>query len=341
MASRAEMIRSARRRVDARRDARNRADIRDQARATYGRNLGRTRFAPTKQRVGSGGDKLLEIISGASGDLKRKGSNIKDAFFPLAQKAMQGIASIGDNIRQSRQNREILGDVYTDDLRKSMMTDDDLEFYNKYVRLADLATDNQEKERLMGVANTAMQNANITRRINYALGQPGFGFETTATAGQKPFSGDENIDYSTLVDRMVGGLRATKDGKDFYNAALATQENEPGGSLLSDAMKNYGRGTFSSDAERYPLYNPEIPGVRQDVVDIMPIIEGVSNQPNIDAYNEIIPPPFNAADIYGNLTLQKVRDKIFPGMNLEDITQEDLDNLSNQDKTFLGYVGPI
>ena len=73
----------------------------------------------------------------------------------------------------------------------------------------------------------------------------------------------------------------------------------------------------------------------------MPIIEGVSNQPNIDAYNEIIPPPFNAADIYGNLTLQKVRDKIFPGMNLEDITQEDLDNLSNQDKTFLGYAGPI
>ena len=40
MASRGEMIKRARRRVDARRDAR-RADIRDQARATYGRDLGK------------------------------------------------------------------------------------------------------------------------------------------------------------------------------------------------------------------------------------------------------------------------------------------------------------
>ena len=51
-------------------------------------------------------------------DPAKEGFNrIKDAFFPLGQKAMQGIASIGDNIRQSRQNREILGDAYTDDLR--------------------------------------------------------------------------------------------------------------------------------------------------------------------------------------------------------------------------------
>ena len=39
MASRGDMIRRARRRVDARREARNRANIRDQARANYGRNL--------------------------------------------------------------------------------------------------------------------------------------------------------------------------------------------------------------------------------------------------------------------------------------------------------------
>ena len=341
MASRAEMIRSARRRVDARRDARNRADIRDQARATYGRNLGRTRFAPTKQRVGSGGDKLLEIISGASGDLKRKGSNIKDAFFPLAQKAMQGIASIGDNIRQSRQNREILGDAYTDDLRKSMMTDDDLEFYNKYVGLADLASDNQERERLMDIANTAMQNANITKRINYALGQPGFGFETTATAGQKPFSGDENIDYSTLVDRMVGGtdastgLEGTAIGKAFLADAYKAQEDEPGDTLISNAMKSFGspRATPAEINREIQDYNNAV-----STEDVLPI-EGVSNQSNIDAYNEMMATPFNAADIYGNLNYSLIRDKIFPGMNLEDITQEDLDNLSVQDRMLLGYVG--
>ena len=339
MSLRGDMIRRARRRVDARRDARNRADIRDQARATYGRNLGKTRFAPTKQRVGSGGDKLLEIISGASGDLKRKGSNIKDAFFPLAQKAMQGIASIGDNIRQSRQNREILGDAYTDDLRKSMMTDDDLEFYNKYVGLADLASDNQERERLMDIANTAMQNANITKRINYALGQPGFGFETTATAGQEPFFGDENIDYSTLVDRMVGGtdastgLEGTAIGQAFLDKAYKEADKETGGNLISDAIMNY-RDPIRDMVP--PLSQSELMNVTEQ--DVLPI-EGVSNQPNIDDYNEMMTTPFNAANIYSNLNFPFLRNKVFPGMALEDITQEDLDNLSIQDRMLLGYVG--
>ena len=339
MSLRGDMIRRARRRVDARRDARNRADIRDQARATYGRNLGKTRFAPTKQRVGSGGDKLLEIISGASGDLKRKGSNIKDAFFPLAQKAMQGIASIGDNIRQSRQNREILGDAYTEDLRKSMMTDDDLEFYNKYVGLADLASDNQERERLMDIANTAMQNANITKRINYALGQPGFGFETTATAGQEPFFGDENIDYSTLVDRMVGGtdastgLEGTAIGQAFLDKAYKEADKETGGNLISDAIMNY-RDPIRDMVP--PLSQSELMNVTEQ--DVLPI-EGVSNQPNIDDYNEMMTTPFNAANIYSNLNFPFLRNKVFPGMALEDITQEDLDNLSIQDRMLLGYVG--
>ena len=343
MSLRGDMIRRARRRVDARRDARNRADIRDQARATYGRNLGKTRFAPTKQRVGSGGDKLLEIISGASGDLKRKGSNIKDAFFPLAQKAMQGIASIGDNILQSRQNREILGDAYTDDLRKSMMTDDDLEFYNKYVGLADLASDNQERERLMDIANTAMQNANITKRINYALGQPGFGFETTAIAGQEPFFGDENIDYSTLVDRMVGGtdastgLEGTAIGQAFLDKAYKEADKETGGNLISDAIMNYRDPIM----DMVPSVVPESERATS-IEDLYIAPNEYSNQPNIDAYNEMMSvydaEPFNAADIYGNLNYSLIRDKIFPGMNLEDITQEDLDNLSVQDRMLLGYV---
>ena len=351
MSLRGDMIRRARRRVDARRDARNRADIRDQARATYGRNLGKTRFAPTKQRVGKAGDVILNTARGAGKDAAdmftdlvrdpaKEGFNrIKDAFFPLGQKAMQGIASIGDNIRQSRQNREILGDAYTDDLRKSMMTDDDLEFYNKYVGLADLASDNQERERLMDIANTAMQNANITKRINYALGQPGFGFETTATAGQEPFFGDENIDYSTLVDRMVGGtdastgLEGTAIGQAFLDKAYKEADKETGGNLISDAIMNY-RDPIRDMVP--PLSQSELMNVTEQ--DVLPI-EGVSNQPNIDDYNEMMTTPFNAANIYSNLNFPFLRNKVFPGMALEDITQEDLYNLSIQDRMLLGYVG--
>ena len=249
MSLRGDMIRIARERVDARRDARNRANIRDQYRASYGRNLGKRKFAPTKQRVGSGGDKLLEIISGAGGDLKKTGSNIKDAIFPVFQKAMKGIASLGDNWQRSGQNREILGDVYTDDLRKSMMTDDDLEFYNKYMKLGDMRS-GQEAQYYYDEANKALQNAQITNRINYALGQPEFGFETTAPTAHAAFNETpeqlkERIDYSKLVDRMrfgtdiSRGLEGTKAGRTFLDDAYKAQEDEPGDTLISQYMKNY------------------------------------------------------------------------------------------------------
>ena len=113
------------------------------------------------------GDRTGDIIRGIGSNLKQKGSNIADAIFPLGQKALKGIETLMANINRSKQNREILGDAYTDDVRESMMTDKDLAFYNKYVGLADLASDNQERERLMGIANTALQNAQITNRINY------------------------------------------------------------------------------------------------------------------------------------------------------------------------------
>ena len=229
----------------ARRAAR-RAQIRDQARANYGRNLGRTKFKPIKRRAPSNrwdrqlGSKIGDIFTGATSDAKKMGSNIKDAIFPVFQKAMQGIGSLGDNWKRSKQNREILGDVYTDDLRKSMMTDDDLKFYNKYMKLGDMRS-GQEAQYYYDEANKALQNAQITNRINYALGQPGFGFETTAPAGVA------NIDYSTLADRMIYGtddsvgLAGTAAGKEFLADAYEAQANESGDSMLGNALKNYGQ----------------------------------------------------------------------------------------------------
>ena len=237
MSLRGDMIKRARARVDAR--ARDRA--RDEARAEYGRNLSKRKFEP-KRSVGNLGDKIIETVRGVSGDAKRKVSNITDAtgegimgVYDAGAKFMQSLMS---NIDRSAQNREILGDAYTDDLRKSMMTDDDLDFYNKYVGLANLASDNQERDRLMDIANTAMQNAQITKRINYALGQPEFGFETTAPAGVA------NIDYSTLVDRMVGGtddsvgLEGSAVGKEFLKRAYEAQAGESGDNMISDSIKN-------------------------------------------------------------------------------------------------------
>ena len=246
MASRGDMIRRARERVDARRDAlgsfadrRDRADVRDQARADYSKNLGRKKFRPTKPKVGDFGDKVVNAARNVGNVAREVGGDFKDMLFPTLQMGKKGLDALLSNIQRSKQNREILGDAYTDDLRTSMMTDDDLKFYNKYVRLADMASTNRERDRLMKEANTAMQNAQITNRINYALGQPEFGFETTAPAGIA------NIDYSTLADRMVGGtddsvgLQGTAVGKEFLKRASKAVNEEKGGNLISDAIMNY------------------------------------------------------------------------------------------------------
>jgi hypothetical protein len=268
-----------------------------------------------------------------------------------------------DPVMKAAENRKIMGDLYKDkeyreNLKKSLMTGFGLrkgqegyegsnqEFYDKYTKLAGLASDNQERERLQGIADTAWGNAQISSRLNYALGQ--LGYNTMGEEGfasyQPDFTGGEGTGFEEgasprfNMDNFLSGLMSTKAGKDFYNEALEAQANETGDTLISNAMKSFGspRATFTSPAEM----NREIQDYNNaiSVEDIMPI-EGVSNQLNIDAYNEIMDAPFNATDIYSNLSFPFIRNKVFPGMNLEDITQEDLDNLSTEDKIYLGYTG--
>ena len=205
---------------------RNRSRLKEPGR-TYG-GYGKKTF------MTKAGDRTGDIIRGIGSDLKQKGSNIKDAIFPMGRKVLEGIESLMANINRSKQNREILGDAYTDDVRESMMTDKDIAFYNKYAGLAELASDNQEKQRLMDIANTAKQNAQITNRINYALGEPEFGFKTTAPAGVA------NIDYSTLAGRMQEGLQGSAIGQAFMAEAEKAQDKEDGDSMLGSALKNYG-----------------------------------------------------------------------------------------------------
>jgi len=215
---------------------------------------------------------LTDIVK----DPAKKGINkFKDAFFPLAQKAMKGLEALGANWQRSGQNREILGDVYTDDLRKSMMSDSDREFYEKYMRLGDMRS-GSEAQYYYDEANKALQNAQITNRINYALGQPEFGFETTAPAAQAAFNETpqqlkERIDYSKLVDRMVGGidnfstgLEGTKAGQAFLADAYKAQEDEPGDTMMSNALKNYGKSPEERAAYKLRLNSMNFPDTIPD-----------------------------------------------------------------------------
>ena len=248
MASRADMIRSARRRVDARRDARNRANIRDQARANYGRNLGRTKFNPIEKRAPSNrwDRKLGKWIKDKA---SKGGEGIMGAYGAMAR---AGKELFVDPIMKESENERLMGELYKDEdsmdrIRESLMTDKNKEFYEKYMRLADLTSDQDKAREYRETANTALSNAQISSRLNYALGQ--LGYDTIGKEGfasyQPDFTGGEGTGFEEgasprfNLDNFLGGLRGTKAGKDFYNEALAAQANEPGDTLISQYMKNY------------------------------------------------------------------------------------------------------
>jgi len=243
-----------------------------------------------------------------------------------------------DPIMKASENKRLMGELYKDEdsmdrIRWSLMTDKSKEFYEKYMRLADLTSDSDKAREYRETANTALRNAQINSRLNYGLGQ--LGYDTIGKEGfasyQPDFTGGEGTGFAEgssprfNFDNFLGGLRGTKAGKDFYNAALAAQANEPGDTMMSHAMKSFGspRATFTSPAEM----NREIQDYNNavSVEDIMPI-ESVSNQPNIDDYNEMMTTPFNAASMYPNLNMAGIRNKYFPEMALEDITEDDINN---------------
>ena len=74
------------------------------------------------------------------------------------------------------QNRDYFGGNWLhskipQNVRESMMTQKDQDFYDKYMNLASLAQGNQEKQEYLDTANTAIQNSQNTARLNYGLSQ--------------------------------------------------------------------------------------------------------------------------------------------------------------------------
>ena len=284
MASRADMIRSARRRVDARRDALGPYGDRPTARDRAIKRYSTTPISSDPFR-----DKRYQQQGGPRWDQKL-GKKIKK-FFDKAGEGIMGpyhaMAKAGkelfvDPIRKASENKKILGDVLTDNLRESVMTEKNKEFYKKYMRLADLTSDPDKAREYRETANTALRNAQISSRINYGLGQLGYD-----TIGKEPFesylpdfTGGEGTGFEegasprfnlvNFLDAFRGtkagkdfyygapGIGGTQAGNEFYNAALAAQAGETGNTMMSNAMKNYGDLTGTGQSMVADL-NPRIP----------------------------------------------------------------------------------
>ena len=224
-------------------------------RSTYGRNTGKTFITKAADKAG---DKLRDIYSGAE-------EGIMGAYGAMMK---AGKELFVDPIMKASENRKIMGDALNDNVRMSMMTDKDKEFYDKYMRLADLTSDQDLARQYRDTANTAMRNAQISSRINYGLGQ--LGYDTIGKEGfdsyKQPMFDEASPRFNT--DNFMSGLGSSSIGKAFLAEAQKAQSEEEGGSPIGNAMKEFtfmdepnqfvgGDEYFEGKARRDPM-NPQL-----------------------------------------------------------------------------------
>ena len=91
--------------------------------------------------------------------------------------------------------------------------------------MAAVENDDEKKQFYLDQADTALRNANITNRVNYALDD--LGFDTSAVAAQTPFGEDQPVmDYGGLSNRLQSGLEDTKSGRAFLKEHAISKEGD-------------------------------------------------------------------------------------------------------------------
>ena len=90
--------------------------------------------------------------------------------------AQRGVDAVLRNRKMHGENVDYFGGNWLNTripnrVKESLMTTRDEDFYDKYMRLAELTSDPDKRAEYIDTANTARQNMQITGRLNYGLGQ--------------------------------------------------------------------------------------------------------------------------------------------------------------------------
>lgn len=179
---------------------------------------------------------------------------------------------IGDNQYRARENEKVLGRDLLNNMRGSVMSDSDIAFEKKYLKLADMAQDNEKRDEYLKVANSARRNAQISDRINFGLSEMGMtkkpfaGYESY----QKDFTGGEGTGFDEgssprfsqeLFDQ---GLQGTAIGKAFMAEANKARDKEVGDSLIGNEMANYDKFVGGPEMlEGFAFKNPLKPKITE------------------------------------------------------------------------------
>ena len=153
--------------------------------------------------------------------------------------ATRGIESVLKNRQMHNQNVNYFGGNWFDSkvpnkVKESLMTPKDKTFYDKYMRLADMASDPDKRQEHIDTANTARQNMQITGRLNYGLSQIDPQGTYTNKTGLPSYSQDLfgegynrfNLDRFKKAMGMGEGILGGLDPKDRHPDALDDYEKE-------------------------------------------------------------------------------------------------------------------
>ena len=296
---RGKAILRGRERVDARRALRNREN--------YMSTPGRFKRddIDTDQKVGFRASvDQTPILSEAV----RTGRNLGQKYLPgLSGGIQRGLGSLTNNWQQNEENERILGDAYSDKVRKEMMSPTDRAFYEKYMRIGD-SKSGQEADYYYDEARKALENAQTTRRVNYALGD--LGYDTSATAGVA------NVDYGSLPGNLQRGLEGTDAGEAFLRKHAVPKKGDT--PEITEAIKNFygGRGETFDPRSRTPAYTP---GDKEDITStVLPGAEyGVELPPYSDA-------PTSILEDYGESDVGLIGPGPLAGYTDRDLEEEEL-----------------
>ena len=109
--------------------------------------------------------------------------------------AIKGLDALTEGFDMARENERWFKENAPDakrhagvpiNVRESVMTDRDTNFFNKYMDLAEMSQDRNQKQWYLDQADTARRNLQVTKRINYGLGQ--------MDLDDTPFEGYESYD---------------------------------------------------------------------------------------------------------------------------------------------------
>jgi hypothetical protein len=187
-----------------------RDNVRDRARgqsASYAPTTRNQRREPNRfvQGVKNFGNDARQMGSDFSGALQnnpvtntiQKGVNYgREKMLPgLVGAGLAGMKHVFNNQIMHGQNRNYFGgnmlhDKIPDNVRESMMTQKDQDFYDKYMMLAEREQDRTRKDEYLATAKTAKRNAQNTGRLNYALSQIDPDNEYINSAGLPSYSQD-------------------------------------------------------------------------------------------------------------------------------------------------------